>query len=458
MTPLVRRQSLMQELQHGLILFPGNQESPMNYADNTYPFRQDSHFLYFSGIDRPDLYLLLDADQGATTLFGDDFTLDQIVWLGQLPDLQSLANHSGIESVKPSGTLREIIEKAVQTGRKIHILPPYRAETKEWLRLLFAAVNRNFSKYISEDLIRQVVRLRSNKDVGEIAEMEQAVNLSGAMHQAAMKAARPGMREYELTGLVEGIAVSGGGRIAYPVILTTQGQTLHNHHYGRSLKEGDLVLGDFGAEAASHYAGDITRTFPVSRSFSTRQKEIYEIVLHAEQETIKRIRPGVLYRDLHQQAALDLTSGLITLGLMQGNPLEAVSAGAHTLFFPHGLGHMIGLDVHDMEDVGEDFVGYDGTISRNPDFGWKSLRLARRLEVGFTLTVEPGIYFIPQLIDRWELSKKGLDFIRYDRLKSYRDFTGVRIEDNVLVTESGSRVLGNPIPKSVAEVESLRQY
>ena len=452
-----RRSILIDRIKDGLIFFPGNRESPMNYADNTYHFRQDSSFLYYIGIDRPDISAVLDTDSGETILFGDNFSLDQIVWLGAVPSLESLAELSGISLVKSSASLEIILTKALAQNRHIHILPPYRAESILYLNQCFHKSNISYSSFISEKLIRVVSAQRSVKEAAEIAELTEAVNISGKMHVAAMKSAKAGMFEYELTGLVEGISVSNGGRISYPVILTTQGQTLHNHSYSGILKEGGLVLGDFGSESKNHYAGDITRTFPVSGTFSQKQKEIYELVLDTEMKAISQIKPGVTYKEIHLNAALNITEGLIQLGLMKGNPHDAVEAGAHALFFPHGLGHMIGLDVHDMEDLGEDYVGYDQSVSRSTQFGLRSLRLGKALQVGYVLTVEPGIYFIPQLIDKWANEKIGSDFICFDKLISYRDFTGVRIEDNVLVVNDGYEILGDPIPKSIADVESLRQ-
>ena len=451
-----RRKILLNNVKEGLIFLPGNRESPMNYPDNTYHFRQDSNFLYYVGIDRPDLSVVLDTNSGETILFGDNFTLDMIVWLGALPTLESLAEKSGIVHVKPTAVLADYLSDALNQGRNVHILPPYRAENMLLINDYIKKSNKSYQHLISEELIRQVVAQRSIKDAYEIQEMIDAVNISGKMHVAAMIAAKAGMFEYELTGLVEGISVGNGGRISYPVILTTQGQTLHNHSYSGKLKEGGLVLGDFGSESVGHYAGDITRTFPVSKSFSSMQRDIYEIVLDTEIKAINQIKPGISYKDIHLQAALNITEGLIQLGLMKGNPQDAVAAGAHALFFPHGLGHMIGLDVHDMEDLGEAYVGYDASVSRSTQFGLKSLRLGRKLEEGFVLTVEPGIYFIPQLIDKWGNDNICSDFIAYDKLPAYRDFTGVRIEDNVLVIPDGHEILGNPIPKSISEVESLR--
>jgi Xaa-Pro aminopeptidase len=286
--------------------------------------------------------------------------------------------------------------------------------------------------------------------------MERAVNVTGAMHVAAMKAARVGQIEAELAGMVEGMAVSAGGNLSYPVILSVHGQILHNHYHGNTLQNGQMVLGDFGAETAMHYAGDITRTFPVDRRFTPKQREIYEIVLDAEVSAIASLKPGVLYRDVHLAAARRMAEGLKSLGLMQGDLDEAVTQGAHALFFPHGLGHMIGLDVHDMEDLGEKYVGYSDAVTRSTQFGTAYLRLARALEPGFVLTVEPGIYFIPQLIDQWRRKNLFADFINYQTVAKYRNFGGIRIEDNVLITENSHRILGDPIPKTVAEVEGLR--
>lgn len=451
-----RRNVLLKNIKDGLIFFPGNRESPMNYPDNTYHFRQDSTFLYYVGIDRPDLAVVLDTITGETILFGDNFTLDMIVWLGALPTLESLAENSGIVHVKATADLSDYLSDELNQGRRVHILPPYRAENMLLINDFIKKSNKSFQHLISEELIRQVVAQRSVKDAYEIQELTDAVNISGLMHVAAMKQAKTGMFEYELTGLVEGISVSNGGRISYPVILTTQGQTLHNHNYSGKLKEGGLVLGDFGSESSGHYAGDITRTFPVSKSFSSMQRDIYEVVLDTEIKAINQIKPGISYKDIHLQAALNIAEGLIQLGLMKGNPQDAVATGAHALFFPHGLGHMIGLDVHDMEDLGEAFVGYDASVSRSTQFGLKSLRLGKKLEEGFVLTVEPGIYFIPQLIDKWASDKMYSDYICYDKLSAYRDFTGVRIEDNVLVVREGHEILGNPIPKLISEVEDLR--
>lgn len=447
-----RRQRLMETVGSGLILILGNSESSMNYTDNVYPFRQDSNFLYFFGLDRPDLAAVLNCETQEVTVFGDDLPLEYIVWMGPQQSLAEAAERVGVTATRPYADLATLFTGSAP----IHYLPPYRAtntiKLHQWLGLEIGAVQTG----ASEVLIKAIVEQASIKSSEEIAEMEKAVNISRSMHMEAMKMAKSGKVETELAGLVEGIAKACGGRLAYSVILTINGQTLHNHHHHNVLQDGRLILGDFGAETNMHYASDITRTFPVANRFNDQQKEIYEIVLKAETEAIAACKPGVKYLDIHLQASKTIATGLSALGLMKGDVEEAVAAGAHALFFPHGLGHMIGLDVHDMEDLGEDLVGYGDEVKRSTQFGLKSLRLARTLQSGFALTVEPGIYFIPELIDQWKAEGKFTEFINYEALDAYRNFGGIRIEDDIVVTEDGSRLIGMPIPKTVAEVEALR--
>ncbi|MEN0003288.1 MAG: aminopeptidase P family protein [Bacteroidota bacterium] len=451
-----RRQQLMQSLGSGLILLLGNEESPMNYTDNTYPFRQDSNFLYFCGVDRPHVAMLIDIEAGTSTLFGDDPSVDSIVWTGPQTSMAELGQLCGTAHHASYSNLPKALEAARSKQRPIHYLPPYRHDNAiklhEWLEIPL----RQLKEKASTALIKAIIAQASYKSPVEVAEMEKAVNTSQKMHVAVMQNVRAGMIEAELAGLVEGLAISGGGRLAYSAILTVNGQTLHNHHHHNVLREGQLILGDFGAETVMRYAGDITRTVPVSKTFTQQQKEVYNIVLESQLDAIAALKPGVPYRDVHLLACKTIASGLKDLGLMKGDAGEAVAAGAHALFFPHGLGHMIGLDVHDMEDLGEDLVGYDETITRSTQFGLRSLRLGRKLETGFVITVEPGIYFIPELIDQWEAKGTCKDFINFDKLKSYRHFSGIRIEDDILITENGYRILGDPIPKTVAEIEEQR--
>ena len=453
----IRRQHLSANVGEGLILLMGNEDSSMNYADNTYPFRQDSTFLYYAGIDIAGLALVIDTESGEETLFGRDAGIDDIIWTGPLPSLKDLADKVAIAKTRPYAQLGEVLRKAKDAGRRIHILPPYRPENKiklaEWLQLSIAGLQ----EVVSLKLIKAVIAQRECKDPNEVAEMEAAVSVSVDMHLAAMKYTRPGMKEYEIAAKVEEAALAAGGRLSYPTILTINGQVLHNHFHGNQVAEGHMVLCDAGAETAMHYAGDLTRTFPVGKQFTSRQREMYQVVLDSLDHAAGLLKPGIQYKEVHTQASVKLVEGLKALGLVKGDPAEAVAAGVHTLFFQCGLGHMIGLDVHDMEDLGEQFVGYSDTLKKSTEFGWKSLRLGRELKPGFVLTVEPGIYIIPELIDRWVAENKLSNFVDYKTLASYRDFGGIRIEDNFVITETGSRKLGKELPKTIAEVEALRQ-
>lgn len=455
-TYTTRRKELIAQMESGLVLLLGNEESPMNYTDNIYPFRQDSTFLYYVGIDHPHLAVLLDVEEEKVTLFGDDPTIDEVVWMGPQPSLAGQAAEVGINQTASYAALADHLKKALEKDRPVHYLPPYRHDMQIRLHRWLDRSLEEVQTKASLPLIKAVVAQRSLKSEAELQEMEKAIAISGAMHEAAMKAARPGIREAHLAGIVEGIAVAAGGHLAYPIIMTINGQTLHNHSHDNELAAGRLVLGDFGAETSMHYAGDITRTFPVDSKFSGRQREIYQIVLDAQLAALAYLKPGHRFLDAHLLAARTITDGLKGLGLMKGDTEEAVQQGAHALFFPHGLGHMIGLDVHDMENLGEEYVGYSENVSRSEQFGLRSLRFAKAMQAGHVLTVEPGIYFIPELIHQWKEEGKFKDFINYDKLDDYLDFGGVRIEDNAAITEDGYRLLGPPVPKSIEEVEALR--
>lgn len=451
-----RREQLMHQVGRGLILLMGNEYSPKNYLDNTFPFRQDSNFLYYIGLDHAHLAAILDTETGETVLFGDELTIEDIVWMGPQDSLKDQAQNVGIREVQDYDLLVEVLRAANKQNRAIHFLPPYRSENKinlaYWLHLPLLDIH----KEASPTLIKAIVAQRSVKTAEEIVEMEKALVTTKAMYLAAMKQTKPGVKEAQLAGIAGGIAVAGGGDLAYPIILTINGQVLHNHHHHNILKSGQLVLADMGAESSMHYAADITRTWPVDATFTQRQKEIYQIVLDAQLAGIAASRPGVRNLDVHFAAAKVITNGLKSLGLLMGDTDEIVQAGAHALFFPHGLGHMIGLDVHDIEDLGESYVGYTEGLERSTQFGLKSLRMARELQPGFVMTIEPGIYFIPQLIDMWQAEGRFSQFINYPALQAYRDFSGVRIEDDVLVTHDEPRVLGPGIPKEIGEIEALR--
>jgi len=450
-----RRKDLISQISEGLILLPGNSDVPFNYPANIYSFRQDSSFLYFFGINQPNVIGIIDAESGEEFLFGNDVDIDDIIWMGELPTMKDFAAKNGVKNTAPLAKADDFIEKALKQGRKFHFLPPYRAQNKIQLEELLGIPVKEVKKNASEQLIKAVVKLRSVKDQYEIEEIEKAVNTAYLMHTTAMKMAMPGVKEQEIYGKMEGIALSNGGPVSFPVILSVNGQILHNHHHGNTLKEGQLLVADAGAETGMHYSSDITRTSPVGGSFSPKQKDIYEAVLDANFEVIKHSKPGVLYKDMHLLSAKIISERLKSIGIMKGNINDAVSQGAHALFYPHGLGHMMGMDVHDMENLGENFVGYDNTIKRSEQFGLAFLRMGRKLEKGFVMTVEPGLYFIPALIDIWKKEKKHSDFINYDKVEEYRSFGGIRIEDDILITETGCRVLGKAIPKTVADIESL---
>ncbi len=454
-TYVERRARLQAQLSSGLLLFLGNDESPMNYAANTFHFRQDSTFLYLFGVDRPGCAAVIDLDEGRTTVFADDATLDDIVWTGALPTVAELAARGGVTETRPAAALDGALGLAVAAGRTVRHLPPYRPENRLKLLSLLGVPPDAQHDRASLELVRAVVEMRAIKSREEVAEIETAVDTSVEMHLAAMRMVRPGMTEAEVAARVTEIALAAGGSLAFPVIATVHGETLHNHFHGNTLKSGDLFLLDAGAETAMHYAGDLTSTFPVAPTFTARQREVYQVVLAAHLAAVAACRPGVRFRAVHSLACRTLAEGLKSLGLMKGDLDEAVAEGAHAMFFQCGTGHMLGLDVHDMEDLGEVWVGYDGQ-AKSTQFGLKSLRLARPLRPGFVLTVEPGVYFIPELARRWKAEGKFTEFIDYGTLETYLGFGGIRIEENVLVTPDGCRVLGASRPRTAEEVEEAR--
>jgi Xaa-Pro aminopeptidase len=454
-TYVARRDTLMSRFDGGLLLLLGNNDSPMNYADNTYPFRQDSTFRYYFGLDQPDLAAIIDVDAGSATLFGDELSIDYIVWMGDLPTVAASADRVGAADTQPMSALAKILGRAVAAGRAIHFLPPYRADTRLQLGNLLGVSPEEASTEASTELVKAVIAQRNYKSEEEVIEIEKAVETSVSMHEAGIRMARPGMKEMEISAEVERIAMAAGGGVAFPVIATINGQTLHNHFHGNTISEGDLFLLDTGAQSPSGYAGDLTSTFPVSRRFTEQQKAIYEIMLSAYDASVAALAPGVPNRDVHFSACRAIFEGMKGLGIMKGDTEEALTAGAHAMVMPHGIGHMMGMDVHDMENLGEHLVGYDGE-EKSTQFGLKSLRLARPLEPGFVLTIEPGIYFIPQLIDLWKSEGRLAEFIVYEELEKWRDFGGVRNEEDYLITPDGARRLGPHKPQTVEEIEALR--
>jgi len=438
----------------GLALLLGNQQSPRNYAANPHPFRQDSSFLYYFGLERPDLYGLIDLDSGTSTLYGEERTFEDTIWMGEASPLQEAAAAAGIDAVASVAALEEALATARNQDRPIHVLPPYRDEHRLRYASLLGHPHDQVEDAVSEPLIRAVVRQRSVKTEAEVAQIEEALDRTAALHEYALRRTAPGVAEREIWAGMTGLVASQKSAFSFTPTCSIHGEVLHNHSYPNTMSEGDLLVVDAGADSSLHYAGDITRTLPVGGAFSERQKALYEAVLAAQETAIDALAPGVPFLDIHLLAARTLTERLKEIGLMQGDPEAAVEAGAHALFFSHGLGHMMGLDVHDMESLGEDYVGYAEDQTRSEQFGLHTLRLARPVQPGFVVSVEPGCYFIPPLIDRWQSEGRHEAFINYDRVDDFRDVGGIRIEDDVLITEDDARVLGPSIPKAVDEVEN----
>ncbi|MDY0197875.1 MAG: aminopeptidase P family protein [Tenuifilaceae bacterium] len=452
-TYIQRRMELKKKFPSGILLFLGNDETGMNYADNTYHFRQDSTFLYYFGISMPGFYATIDLDSGEEIIFGDDYTIDSIIWMGDMPTVTSLAEKSGISKTETTGTLKKKLSKA----ENILFLPPYRAEHQIKLLNLLGIHPNEAVKKASIPFVLAVAEQRNNKTSEEITEIEKAVNTTVLMHRTAMRYAKPGMTEAHVAAKVAQIALESGGQLSFPIIATINGQTLHNHFHGNTIRKGQLFLLDAGAETPMGYAGDMSSTFPVSKKFTPEQRDIYEVCLTAHNSAIEALKPGVHFRDVHLLAARIIFDGLKNLGFTKGNTDDAIVNGAHALFFPCGLGHLMGLDVHDMENLGEQWVGYGGE-PKSTQFGLKSLRLGTILKPGYVLTIEPGIYFIPQLIDLWQKNETNKQFLNFDKINKFRDFSGLRNEEDVLITELSHRVLGEPLAKSVAEVENERKF
>ena len=403
-----RRARLKEKVKSGLVLILGNGEAPANYTDNTYKFRQDSSFLYFFGLNQPGFAGVIDIDSGDEYLFGNDVDMDDIIWMGPQPSVKDMAARVGVSKTAPFARLADCMKTAISQGRRIHFLPPYRFRNMLLLEELLGIRPALVKNYASLELIKAVVDLRSVKEPCEIEEITKACNIGYEMHTAAMRNCKPGVKEQYIAGLIEGIAASYGSMVSFPVILSQNGETLHNHDHSQILQEGRMMLTDAGAEEVSHYCSDFTRTVPVGGKFLTRQKEVYNIVLAANNKAIEIAKPGVTYQYVHLEVCKVLAQGLKDLGLMKGDVNEAVAAGAHALFMPHGLGHMMGLDVHDMEDLGQIYVGYDDETRPIDQFG------------------------------------------------TFKDFGGIRLEDDILIIPGGSRFLGDKrTPITVEEVEEI---
>lgn len=452
-----RRAELRRKVGSGVILLPGNPLSPNNYPNNAYYFRQDSSFRYYFGLNVPALTGVIDADTGEEWLFGDDFTVEDIIWTGPQPLLRDMAAEVGIEKTAPAQELAALLRKAIALGRRIHYLPIYRAELKLQLSELLGIAPALLHDYKSVDLMLAVAEMREKKGPEEIEAMERAFHIGYAMHTTAMRMCRAGVVEREIVGALEGIARSMGQGVSFPSIVSQHGETLHNLNSDGVLENGRLLLCDAGGESLEGYCSDHTRTYPVSGRFTDRHRDIYDIVLNAHDHIARIVRPGMKYHEeIHLEAYRKLAEGLIGVGLLKGSADDAVASGALYLFMPHGLGHGLGMDVHDCEAFGERSFDFSSIAGRAAESATCIYRSAWRVQPGTILSDEPGIYFIPALIDKSRAEGLYRGIVDYERLESYRDFGGIRIEDDLLVTETGCRMLGDKkIPVTAEELEEI---
>ncbi len=452
-----RRAQLKKLMKSGLIILFGNNDAPCNYPSNAYaPLRQDSSFLYYFGQQREGLVGVIDVDADREYLLGDDIDIEDIVWYGSVDSVADMAAQVGVENSAPMAKLAHLVNGAKAASQAIHFLPPYRYDTKIQIMDLLGIHPSMQKDAASLALIHAVVKMRSTKSALEIAEIEQACSIGYKMHTTAMRLAVPGVSEQYVGGQIDGVARSYGSQTSFATIFSQHGEIMHGNPSSAPLQEGRLALCDCGAENLNHYCSDHTRTFPVSGKFTQRQLDIYRIVEECHDYVLEVARPGVKYADVHFAVCRKMTDRLKELGLMKGDTEEAVRAGAHAMFLPHGLGHMMGMDVHDMEGLGQIYVGFDEETRPNLEqFGTNCLRMGRRLEEGFVVTDEPGIYFIPALIDDWRASGHCAEFLNFDLLETYKDFGGIRIEDDVLITADGCRFLGEErIPYHPADLEA----
>lgn len=452
-----RRAQLKKLVKDGVIILFGNNESPCNFpANGYYPFRQDSSFLYYFGQNRDGLVGVIDIDNDIETLVGNDIDIEDIVWYGSVDSVHDMAERVGVKNSAPMKSLKTICNDAMRQKRRIHFLPPYRHDIKIQIFDLLGIHPVQQKEAASMELIKAVVKMRSTKEAQEIEELERAAVIGYKMHTTAMRLTKPGVTEKYVGGQVDGVANSYGAMVSFPTIFSQHGEIMHGNPSMAVLEAGRLALCDAGAETINNYCSDNTRTYPVSGKFTQRQLEIYSIVEACHDYVLKVAKPGIKYFDVHLAVCKLMTDRLKELGLMKGDTEEAVAAGAHAMFLPHGLGHMMGMDVHDMEGLGQVYVGFDDEVRPSEQFGTNCLRCGRRIQPGWVLTDEPGIYFIPALIDKWKGEGLHKDFINYDKLEEYRDFGGIRIEDDLLITDQGCRVLGDKIiPYHVDDVEAF---
>lgn len=446
-----RRKKLKENFKDGIILIPGNNYSPLDCKDNCYPFLQDATFRYYFGLSHPGLVGIIDIDNDKEIIFGNDYTISDIVWMGKQKYLKELVFEVGIKSFIEIEELKSYLVKR----KNIRFTNQYREDIKNFISSLIDINPFNFDDYTSFELVNAIIAQRNIKSDVEIKEIEKAVNITKEMHLAAIKNVRIGMKEFELVAEVEHATKKNNAYFSFQTILTKNGQILHNHYYGNTLKSGDLVLLDCGAINENGYCGDMTTTFPVSGKFSERQKLIHNIVRDMFDKAVEISKVGVFYRDVHLEVCKVMAENFKKIGLLKGNVEELVSKGAHALFMPHGLGHMLGMTVHDMENFGEINVGYDKEIQKSKQFGLSSLRLGRRLQIGYVFTIEPGIYFIPDLFEKWKKEKLYEEFLNYAEIEKYMDFGGIRMERDILITENGAKILGESFPRTADEIEEF---
>lgn len=459
---IARRKALLERLagQKGIALFVGNVDAPAQYKDNCYKWRQDSSWLYLFGIDEPRLAATIDLETGEETLYGDDFGIDDIIWMGPMPSVRELADSAGIARTAPYDALGAALK-----GRQVHFLPASRYATRLTLGALLGldpsevtSAGKAGCAKASAPLVRALVALRLVKEPAEIERLDAACDLGYEMHTAARRGIRPGVIEQQIVGDMESVALAKGWGVSFPTILTQHGEIFHCHSHAMPVVPGKLMVIDAGVEANDHYASDFTRTYPTSGRFTQKQRDIYQTVYECNELAFGMIRPGVAYRDVHLAVAAHMLDNLKQLGLVSGDVDGMVADGIAGLFMPHGLGHNMGLDVHDMEDLGENLVGYDDDQTRSPQLGLGSLRMARRLQPGHVITDEPGIYFIPALIEQWKREGTDRGRIDYTKLAGYYDFGGIRLEDDVLVTSDGARRLGaQRLPIAPSDVEAAME-
>ena len=465
-----RRRSLLSKMEaqsaKGIAIFLGNADAPTNYRGNDYKFRQDSNFLYFWGIDEPWFAAILDLDNGQECLYGNDVDIDDIIWMGPQPTVASKAETIGCAATLPLGEFDKAVAAAVSAGRPVHFLPPARYYNQMKLAELTGIANATVRKvapmeydggrHASEELVKAVVALRLIKEECEIEEMDKAADLGYLMHTEARRGCKPGILEQEIVGRMEAVTYSKGWGPSFTTILSQNGETLHNHSHHQIITPGRLLVVDAGAESNTHYASDFTRTYPCSGKFTTKQREIYDIVAQANEVAFSHTRPGTSYWDVHCATVRYMLEQLKALDFVRGDVEEMVACGISGLFMPHGLGHNMGMDVHDMEDLGENYVGYGDERQRSPLLGMGNLRMARDLKPGHVITDEPGIYFIPALIEQWKSEGTDKGFVNYEKLAGYYDFGGIRLEDDVLVTTDGARRLGSQrLPITSSDIEAI---